>query len=139
MINKAEKYHKLFPNQLDIIKIRQSVCIGDIENNYLAKIFNYSDKYDYWKQNGCQNYLSKIIIPCFIMNSLDDPFFDIQSIPTYDDIQNAPIRLIYHLKGGHCGFMAENASFENNEIKSYGWVSDEIGRGILHIHENLNK
>ena len=76
------------------------------------------------------------------INALDDPFIDEISLPTYDDVGSiAPVRLIYYPHGGHCGFIANKESYkipgqENDQVfvPSYGWLADEMGRALCHIH-----
>ena len=51
------------------------------------------------------------------------------SLPTTEDVgPAAPVRLIYHDYGGHCGFIAED------EVASHGWLAEEMARALLHIH-----
>ena len=101
------------------------------------KVFGYKDKYEYYKDCSTKKYLSKIRVPSIVINAKDDPFVDELTLPTEDDLEDAPVRLIYHNNGGHCGFMIDEAFYIN--IPQHGFIADEMGRALLHIHSNRRK
>ena len=73
----------------------------------------------------------------------------------------APVRIVYHEKGGHCGFVAKRGTSYTKEqlvggiggggnggvnVKTRGdvtgtvnddrWIAEEMGRAMKHIHMN---
>ena len=45
-------------------------------------------------------------MPVIAVNALDDPFIAEHSLPRQQDVgATAPVRLVYHQHGGHCGFI----------------------------------
>jgi uncharacterized protein len=125
---KAEDLVKRFPNApFDIDRVRLATTIGDYDDIVIASVFGFQDKFDYYRQSGSKWFLPLIRVPTIAINALDDPFIDEHSLPTVDDIGDAPVRLVYHSHGGHCGFMS------NEESSPFGWIAVEIARCLKHI------
>jgi len=95
-------------------------------------VYNFQDKFDYYRRTGSKWVLKDVRVPTICINARDDPFVEESSLPTELDVQDAPVRLIYTTHGGHCGFVAQD-----NEKYQYGWLAYEMARGLVHIHENL--
>jgi uncharacterized protein len=140
---KAEKEYLKFPGKFDIERIRRCNTIGEFDDAYIAPIYNFTDKVDYYRKSGSKWYLSKIRVPAIAINAYDDPFIEEVSLPSAADVGDlAPVRLVYHRYGGHCGFIADRESYRlpdakpNDEIyvPSHGWLADELARVIWHIH-----
>jgi predicted alpha/beta-fold hydrolase len=83
---------------------------------------------DYYRKTGSKWWLNKIRVPAVAINAVDDPFIEASSLPTNEDVGVAPVRLIYHSKGGHCGFVGRNVQ------QPHGWIAEELGRALQHIH-----
>ena len=160
---KAEIQHKMFPNAFDIERLRNCSTIGEFDDCYIAPIYGFDDFQDYYKKSASKQYLKLIRTPAIAINAIDDPLIDENSLPNEIDIGPiAPVRLIYHANGGHCGFDASKTSYttlysSNNgtssnidtsnsntniefrrPIPAYGWLADELARAIDHIHLNTN-
>eukprot|EP01035_Chromulina_nebulosa_P018780 gene18780-24547_t len=154
---KAERMHIRYPNSFDIEEVRKCRTIGDFDDKFIAKVFGFKDKIDYYLKTGSKWWLNKIRIPSIVINARDDPFIDEDSLPTDEDIGIAPVRLIYHEEGGHCGFIANRKSYEDFTFDSNkteldilkakekiasdnnincGWLAEEMGRALLTIHES---
>lgn len=140
---KAEIEYLQFPQAFDIERIRRCKTIGEFDDAYIAPIYNFTDKVDYYRKTGSKWFLSKIRVPAIAINAYDDPFIEEGSLPSAQDVgDEAPVRLIYHKNGGHCGFLADQESYRlpdsNLEdelyVPSHGWLADELARAIWHIH-----
>eukprot|EP00600_Ochromonadales_sp_CCMP1393_P007452 CAMPEP_0174963448 /NCGR_PEP_ID=MMETSP0004_2-20121128/5336_1 /TAXON_ID=420556 /ORGANISM="Ochromonas sp., Strain CCMP1393" /LENGTH=400 /DNA_ID=CAMNT_0016212075 /DNA_START=151 /DNA_END=1353 /DNA_ORIENTATION=- len=103
---KAELEHQKLPGYFDIEEIRASDTIGAFDDAYIAKIYGFRDKFHYYRSCGAKWWLNKIRVPAVAINARDDPFIEVTSLPTEaEDVgEIAPVRLIYHDHGGHCGF-----------------------------------
>ncbi len=98
---------------------------------------------DYYRQSGSKWWLNKIRVPTIAINARDDPFIEERSLPTAADVgEEAPVRLIYHDKGGHCGFYATVSGDKSEgaalEVKPHGWLAEELSRAVHHMHVNVN-
>jgi hypothetical protein len=53
------------------------------------------------------------------------------------DVLDAPVRLIYHKNGGHCGFSTGRMSNEKDAppVPAHGWLGEELSRVLFHIKE----
>lgn len=58
---------------------------------------------EYYAEVNAANYLSRVRVPLMIVNARDDPFVDGRCLPKQERVKDAPVRLIYHEYGGHCG------------------------------------
>ena len=113
LIAKAEKQHKHFPTAFDIEAIRKCKTFDDFDKAYTVKIYGFQDLDDYYRQCGSKSYLSRIRVPTFAINAIDDPAVDDATLPTEEDLgHEAPVRLIYHPHGGHCSFDTDRMSVE---------------------------
>ena len=136
---KAELEYKQFPGAFDIDAIRACTTIGAFDEAYIARIYGFKDKYDYYESSGAKNFLHKIRVPAIAINARDDPFVEEASLPTAEHVgEIAPVRLIYHAHGGHCGFYTtqRNMGFEGSDcaVPEHGWLGEELARAIEHIH-----
>lgn len=130
---KAEEKIQKHPEAFDIEKVRKCNTIGDFDDAFIAPIYGFKDKLDYYAQSDSKQYLHKIKVPTLIINAIDDPFIEERTLPTTDDIRDAPVRLHYEKYGGHCGFKPHTAKSSN------GWVAEEIAKAIEYIDDSLVK
>eukprot|EP01041_Mallomonas_annulata_P004691 gene4691-9299_t len=145
---KAERKHLKFPGVFDIEAVRKCRTIGEFDDIFIAKIYGFKNNIDYYRKSGSKWWLPKIRIPVIAINAIDDPFIDENSLPTIEDIGNiAPVQIIYHENGGHCGFIGHDITNENFEIDNEnelilrkqsinqnGWLPEELARALEHIH-----
>ena len=127
-----ERFGKETPDFIDIKMIRECSKIGDFDEAYIAKIYGFKDKFDYYTQSGSKQYLHKIRVPTVAINAIDDPLVEESTLPTEEkDVGDAPVRLIYTPNGGHCGYIEKKTEAST----SHGWISEELSRVLEHIHE----
>ena len=58
---------------------------------------------EYYNEVNAANYLSRVRVPLMVVNAKDDPFIAGDSLPGEERAGDAPVRLVYHDYGGHCG------------------------------------
>lgn len=138
---KAERQIAKFPGSFDIDRVRKCNTIGEFDDTFIASIYSFKDKTDYYRRNGSKWFLDKIRVPTIAINARDDPFIEETSLPTRVDVgEEAPVLLVYTDHGGHCGFLADRLS---QEEKQCGYLSYELSRFLTHIHranvENLEQ
>lgn len=148
---KAERVHERFPGYFDIEEVRTCNTIGAFDDAYIAPIYGFRDKFHYYRNSGSKWWLPRIRVPAVGINARDDPFILEATLPTVEDVgEVAPVRLIYHAHGGHCGFYTNQARMgwagrgngeENEEevedqVPAHGWLAEELARAIDHIHRS---
>ena len=106
---KAEIQHAYHPTSFDINAVRAATTMGEFDNAFIASIYGFKDKIDYYRQTGSKRWLRHIRVPTIAINARDDPFFDEKALPcAINDVGDlAPVRMIYHDYGGHCGFYTQ--------------------------------
>lgn len=121
---------------------------GRIKDAFIAKIYGFRDKIDYYRQSGSKWWLNRIRVPSVAINARDDPFIEESSLPDNSDLvvpkedltvkSNeqllAPVKLIYTNSGGHCGYLS--SLWSSRSVPSWGWLAEELSRALKHIHEN---
>lgn len=79
-----------------------------------------------------------IKVPTLVINARDDPFFDHSSglsLPTQEQIGDAPIVINITEHGGHCGFL-DRETFEG---KAPGYFQREFARFFDHVRESISR
>jgi predicted alpha/beta-fold hydrolase len=127
---KAERQHVRFPGIFDIKKIRSCRSLGEFDEAFTCPIYGFKDREEYYRESGSKRWLHKIRVPTIAINARDDPFIDESSLPSAGDVLDAPVNLIYHSHGGHCGFI----SAYKHENEGHGWIAEEMGRALDHIY-----
>lgn len=88
-------------------------------------------------QVDARKVLKHITVPTLIINARDDPFFDHQSglsLPTPEQIGDAPIILNITDHGGHCGFL-DRQGFES---KAPSYFQREFARFFEYVRQSPN-
>ncbi len=134
---KAQQQIRLFPDAFDIERVMSCKSLGEFDDAYIAKIYNYEDKFDYYRQNGSKNFLPFIRVPSIAINALDDPIVGSIGLPSPDDANLSAVRLVYYENGGHCGFICDYDTLFNC-VGSRGCLADELANALysLLIHHN---
>eukprot|EP00172_Hildenbrandia_rubra_P001515 Plantae.Rhodophyta-Hildenbrandia_rubra.ctg20798.p1 GENE.Plantae.Rhodophyta-Hildenbrandia_rubra.ctg20798~~Plantae.Rhodophyta-Hildenbrandia_rubra.ctg20798.p1 ORF type:complete len:425 (+),score=57.99 Plantae.Rhodophyta-Hildenbrandia_rubra.ctg20798:445-1719(+) len=93
---------------LDVEKVMKAKTIGEIDDFYISPIFGFENRFDYYNKTDARKMLKTIAVPTICYNARDDPFFahkDMKSLPTKEMIGDAPVRVVVHKTGGHCGWV----------------------------------
>ena len=56
-------------------EVAAAETVTDFDNAVICPLFGFKDHTDYYRKCSSQNFLDKIRVPTFILNSRDDPFF----------------------------------------------------------------
>jgi len=162
---KAEIQHALHPTSFDLQAVLSATTMGEFDNAFIAKIYGFKDNMDYYNQTGAKRWLRYIRVPTIAMNARDDPFFDEAALPcAIQDVGDlAPVRMIYHEYGGHCGFYtqqkymgydqqkssistltqgigapdsSDDVDVEYAKVPDHGWLAEELAR-ILEYFDRI--
>jgi predicted alpha/beta-fold hydrolase len=61
----------------DYNRVMEATTIAEFNDVAIAKIYGFKDKIDYYRNTSCYYYLPGVAVPLFILNTADDPFFDV--------------------------------------------------------------
>lgn len=114
----------------DLDRVLACSTIGDFDDEVVAKLHNFEDKIDYYRQSCSKQYLPLVRIPALVINARDDPFINEAGLPTPEDVGDGTVRLIYHSYGGHCGFLTGQEKTSHDDER---WLPTELARFLEHV------
>lgn len=115
-------YHKMILQQLrdeildkfkqkdapfDIDSFKQVNDIHDFNRLFVVPVHGYLSPEDYYQRASCRQYLRNIEVPTLIIHAEDDPFTNLDIIPTEEELSPF-ITLELSKTGGHVGFISGN-------------------------------
>ncbi len=80
-------------------------CFWTFDEQVTAPLHGFPGVHDYYKQSSCRQYLSSIITPTLIIHAKDDPFMNIEILPSKEQL-SSQITFELSEKGGHVGFVS---------------------------------
>ena len=133
LMPKAKGKLERFPRAYSLEDLNKCKTIGDFDDCVIAKLHDFEDKIDYYTKSDTVPRLKEIQhVPAYIIHAIDDPFVDEKGLPDQKkdvDQYNASVKLVYHEKGGHCGFIEEGES----PIEEQRWLPREMGKFLNHV------
>ncbi|WP_434526748.1 hydrolase [Photorhabdus asymbiotica] len=110
-----------YPNSLPInlSQVKRLKRIREFDEIVTAKIHNFKDAVDYYRQCSALPRLPDITVPLLIIHAKDDPFMAPEVIP---DLKTLPKNIEYQMTehGGHVGFVS--GSFKKPQM----WLEQRI-------------
>jgi uncharacterized protein len=113
----------IFPNKLDVSKLKDVKRWRDFDEWFAAPICGYRDAEDFYKNASAKYFIDGIRVPTLLVNALNDPILTPKCMP----IEIAKNHPFFHLEmpkfGGHCGFMTPNEEFSWAEKRALEFLS----------------
>ncbi len=88
---------------------------------------------DYHRKSSTFNRLGEIMVPHFILQSRDDPFFVGNTNP--ENNSSLPCRIEYTDHGGHCGYVFHTEKLDQRESS---FMPTELARFLEHVQQIRN-
>eukprot|EP00977_Amphora_coffeiformis_P003644 scaffold710_cov171-Amphora_coffeaeformis.AAC.13 len=127
-----EQYDSVeFPFARDDIDKCKSIM--DVENILIAATFGFKDAWDYYEKSKTNDLLDRICVPEYVVQALDDPFFEGLENPEIDT--SYAVNIHYTRYGGHCGYIFSTEKQDDTEIS---WMPTQLARFLAHVDKNLN-
>jgi predicted alpha/beta-fold hydrolase len=124
--------------------------IYELETACVAPLFGFRDHIDYYRKTSCGYFLDSICVPTYVVNAMDDPFFDSSCVP-WDKVYvgesedgsthgGAPVKIAFTKEGGHLGYIFHQTDGDNSdgETAKASWISEELARFINHVHREVH-
>ena len=115
-----------------IDEIKQCKTIKELEELTICPLYGFKDAVDYYMRSSCKDIIKNVSVPLYIINALDDPFFDGDVYPT-----DLPPNVILSCteSGGHCGNILHTlpATKKEHQRPIASWLSTELGNFVDHI------
>jgi uncharacterized protein len=112
--------------------IEKCETIMDFENLLIAPTFGFDDAWDYYDKCKTIHALDKIRVPHYIVQALDDPFFEGMKYPQNNP--EYPVNIHFTKYGGHCGYIFQT---ENEDNSMTSWMPTQLARFLAHVEINL--
>lgn len=133
-----------FPPRFNLQRVLDTTTIGEFDDEFIAPIYGFADKTEYYLTQGSMSggFLPKIRVATLALNAVDDPFINPNTLPTSQEIQGAPVRLVYSPRGGHCGFISArpptftHVDGEVETLEHRDWLPEELARFIVHAESS---
>mmetsp|Transcript_27580 Transcript_27580/g.63234 ORF Transcript_27580/g.63234 Transcript_27580/m.63234 type:complete len:472 (-) Transcript_27580:296-1711(-) len=117
--------------------------IPEVEDSMVAPVYGFKDKFDYYDQSASLPVVDSIAVPTYILNAVDDPFFDPDFYPIEKDCEGksdgAPVKFVRTKHGGHLGHMFHvvDEDFCNTNSCIASFAPMELARFLEHVHANV--
>jgi uncharacterized protein len=93
------------PGLFDREALLQARDLYEFDNIFTAPVHGFTNTEDYWARASAKPHLQRIRIPALALNSCNDPFIPVASLPRPQDVA-ASVTLWQPAQGGHVGFPA---------------------------------
>ena len=123
---------RLFPHRYVLNGLRRIRTVREFDEAFTAPHHGFRDAHDYYYRASAMRVIEKICLPTLIITAEDDPFVPIE--PFRDPIVtgNPSITMVMTPQGGHCGFVSDSRSDENDgywaEQTVMEFVKEVLGR-----------
>ncbi|CAM9255252.1 unnamed protein product, partial [Heterosigma akashiwo] len=77
-LHQAERFPKA---RLDVERLKNARTIGEYDDAFVAPVFGFSGRADYYQKISCFQYLHSVRVPSYCINALDDPFIEKSMLP----------------------------------------------------------
>lgn len=135
-----EKVRRIVANggpslSVDLDAVERVNRVGKLDECMVVPVFGFSDRFQYYEHINSTPLLKHITVPTLIINARDDPFYahahDGKTLPTAQDIGDAPVKLVLHEHGGHCGFF----NYDTLKDRDTGYFQREIARWFDYVEQ----
>lgn len=106
-----------FPDLVDLDLLSKVRDFDAFDTQFTARIHGFKDSQDFYKSVSADNWMSDIVIPTLIINSLNDPLLGPECYPVKLAEAKSEIILEMPKRGGHTGFSLVGQEFTYGEFR----------------------
>jgi predicted alpha/beta-fold hydrolase len=99
---------KLFPGKFDLGRMARVRTLRDFDDVITATYCGFRGASDYYERSSALRVAGEICVPTLVVTAQDDPFVPFASFSDPAIGNNAHIRLIAPMHGGHCAFISRH-------------------------------
>lgn len=122
LIKKISQKDKLFPNRIDLNKLKDVTVWKDFDDLFSAPVNGYRDANDFYEQGSAINFLDGVKVPVLICNAQNDPILNDDCAPQSLAEKHPLIYVETPATGGHVGFLVKNDEFSWAERRALAFV-----------------
>ena len=112
--NRMRRKQAHFPDTFDLSRLDAIRTVRQFDAAYTAPHFGFASAEDYYHRAAALRVIDRIRVPALIITAEDDPFVPPQSFQDPAIAANPHVTLVVTTHGGHCGFLAERRSSEDD-------------------------
>ena len=124
---------RLFPDRYQLNGLSQIKTVRQFDEAFTAPHHGFRDAHDYYCRASALRVVDRIRVPSLIVCAQDDPFVPIEPFQDPAVTGNPAITVIMTAEGGHCGFVSDSSSYDDDgywvERAVVDFVKGKIGRG----------
>jgi len=103
----------------------------EFDNLVVCSVYeDFEDADDYHRKSSTYDRLHEVMVPQFMLQARDDPFFAGATLPVND--RNLACKIKYTKHGGHCGYVFH--ADERDKVET-SFMPRELARFVEHVHE----
>lgn len=111
LLKKITEKDRLFPNRVDLNKLKEVKIWKDFDDFFSAPVNGYRDADDFYEQGSAVNFLAGTKVPVLICNAQNDPILNEDCAPKALAEKHPHIYVETPQTGGHVGFLVKNDEF----------------------------
>lgn len=138
LLGKVKEHMVLYPDSLAVDALTKIKSFSDINEHVILPLHNFTSLDEYYNTVDARNHINNVRVPLVVINARDDPMIAEESLPA--DAADAPVKLIYHDHGGHCGFLSASSSKKTDAKPDQvegRWLPRELLRFIDHVDSSV--
>jgi uncharacterized protein len=98
------------PGSVDLSGLRRVRTVRQFDSAYTAPFHGFLSAEDYYHRASAIRVVDRIAVPALIVAADDDPFVPVEQFSAPAVAANPAIRVLITRHGGHCGYVAMDAS-----------------------------
>jgi len=118
------------PGKFDLSQLNRVKTVRAFDETYTAPHFGFRDAEDYYHRASAMRVIGRIRVPALIITAEDDPFVPPQPFRDPKVTRNPHIDLRLCAHGGHCGFVGEKQSADDDGYWAENQIVEFIERRI---------
>jgi uncharacterized protein len=123
LVRKITHKDSLFPNRVDLNKLKEVKVWKDFDDFFSAPVNGYRDADDFYEQGSAVNFLEGVQIPVLICNAQNDPILNEDCAPKALAEKHPLIYVETPATGGHVGFLVKNDEFSWAERRALEFLT----------------
>ncbi|MFN8348300.1 MAG: alpha/beta fold hydrolase [Spirosomataceae bacterium] len=123
LVKKITYKADLFPNRVDLSKLKEVKVWKDFDDFFSAPVNGYRDADDFYQQGSAVNFLEGVQVPVLICNAQNDPILNEDCAPKALAEKHPRVYVETPATGGHVGFLVKNDEFSWAERRALGFLS----------------
>ncbi len=123
LVKKITYKDQLFPNRVDLSKLKEVKVWKDFDDFFSAPVNGYLDADDFYEQGSAINFLEGVQVPVLICNAQNDPILNEDCAPKALAENHPLIYVETPTSGGHVGFLVRNDEFSWAERRALDFLN----------------